>query len=144
MLPCSFIHTKIIGDLLKKVNWMVDKGDALIEDGHDRNKLGGLSFLLTLEVLKGVVIIYSIIMNLLLVIFWVWLHLSDFSLWCVLRVFHFINKSCIVVVWMFIFYWVGLLLCITIYISYINWLCVWFSCDVALIPLCMLYVWWMA
>jgi hypothetical protein len=35
--------------------------------------MGGLSFLLGLEVLKGVGIVYFVIVNLLLVVYWVWL-----------------------------------------------------------------------
>jgi hypothetical protein len=50
----------------------------LFEDGHDGDKLGGLSFLLSLEVLKSVGIVYSVIVNLLLVASWVWLPQCDF------------------------------------------------------------------
>jgi hypothetical protein len=49
-------------------------------DGYDGDKLRGLSFLLSLEVLKGVGIVYSVIVNLLLVISWVWLPRSGFYL----------------------------------------------------------------
>jgi hypothetical protein len=41
---------------------------VLIEDGYDGDKLRGLLFLLSLEVIKGVGIVYSVIVNLLLVI----------------------------------------------------------------------------
>jgi hypothetical protein len=54
----------------------------------------------SLEVLKGVGIVDSIIVNFLLVISWVWLHLSDFYLE-VLKDFHFVNKICVVVLFVF-------------------------------------------
>jgi hypothetical protein len=52
----------------------------LFEDGHDGDKLRGLSFLLSLKVLKAVGVVYSIAVNILLVVSLVWLPPSAFYL----------------------------------------------------------------
>jgi hypothetical protein len=52
----------------------------LLEDGHYGDKLRSLLLLLSLEVLKGVSIIYSITVNLNLVVSWIWLPNSGFFL----------------------------------------------------------------
>jgi hypothetical protein len=59
---------------------MVGKGSHCLigKDGHNGDKLRGFSFLLSLEVLMGVGIIYSVTVNLLLVIYWVWLSWRGF------------------------------------------------------------------
>jgi hypothetical protein len=74
---------------------------VLHEGGHDGDKLGGFSFLLSLEVLKGMRIIYSVIVNLHIVISWVWLPQSGFSLEVLKRFSTLLTKSCVVIVLIF-------------------------------------------
>jgi hypothetical protein len=89
---------------------------SLFEDGRDGDKLRGLPFELSVEVLKGVGIVYSIIVNFLLMVSWVWLPCSGFTLRCS-KVFYFVNKICVVVV--FGLFSAVHVLCLIIWFSYL-------------------------